>query len=104
MKVLKIGTLSVISLEFEKSGFTIQYSKDPKFSDRQVLANSADPDLHCLQFCLHLLDTLLYSKYSLFSFRVITANFSDVRSFRSFTVVDKNGKYCSADVPISGAV
>ena len=38
---------------------------DPKFSDRQVWANSADPDqtapdqvLHCLQFSLHLLDAL----------------------------------------------
>ena len=42
---------------------------DPKFSDRQVWANSADPDqtaqeqsdqgLHCLQFPLHLLDAFL---------------------------------------------
>ena len=38
----------------------------PKFSDRQVWANSADPDqtvsdqgLHCLQFRLHLLDAIL---------------------------------------------
>ena len=43
-----------------------KYRNDPKFSDRQVWANSADPDqeqsdqgLHCLQFPLHLLDALL---------------------------------------------
>ena len=55
------------------------YHNFPKFSDRQVWANSADPDqtaplqtqirllleeqsdqgLHCLQFPLHLLDALL---------------------------------------------
>ena len=42
------------------------YRNVPKFSDRQVWANSADPDqtapgqgLHCLQFPLHLLDALL---------------------------------------------
>ena len=53
-------------------------------------ANSAHSDqtagqgLHCSQFCF--LDTLPYGKCSLFSFRVITANFSDIRLFRSFTV------------------
>ena len=36
----------------------------PKFLDRQIWANSADPEqsdqgLHCLQFPLHLLDALL---------------------------------------------
>ena len=50
------------------------YSNDPKFSDRQVWANSVGPDqtapegawkeqsdqgLHCLPFQLHLLDILL---------------------------------------------
>ena len=46
------------------------YRNFPKFSDRQVWANSADPDqtapreeqsdqgLHCLPFPLHLLDAL----------------------------------------------
>ena len=33
----------------------------PKFSDRQVWANSVDPN-QCLPFCLHLLDTWLYNK------------------------------------------
>ena len=41
------------------------YRNVPKFSDRQVWANSADPDqtapqgLHYLQFPLHFLDALL---------------------------------------------
>ena len=46
-----------------------------KFLDRQIWANSADPDqtasdqgLHCLQFRLHLLDALLYAKTTLFKF------------------------------------
>ena len=43
------------------------YRNDPKFSDRYAWANSADPDqtaqgLHCLQFRLHCLDTLLYGR------------------------------------------
>ena len=66
----------------------------PKFSDRQAWARSADPDqtapdqgLHCLQFCLHLFDALLYGKNSRSNFRVITANFSGVRIFRIFTVL-----------------
>ena len=47
----------------------IRLPNDPKFSDIQILANSVDPDqtqeqsgqgLHCLPFCLHLLDALFY--------------------------------------------
>ena len=40
----------------------------PKFSDRQVWANCADPDqtaeqgLHCLPFHLHLFDAFHYNK------------------------------------------
>ena len=49
------------------------YQYDPEFSDRQVWANSADPDqsdqgLHCLPFRLHLLDILLRDKPILFKF------------------------------------
>ena len=49
-----------------------QYRHDPKFSDRYASANSADPDqtadqgLHCLPFRLHLLDSLLYGRATLF--------------------------------------
>ena len=57
----------------------ILYHNDPKFSDGQVLANSADPDqtileeqsdqgLHCLQFHLHLLDAWFKSRATLFEF------------------------------------
>ena len=40
------------------------YCNDPKFSDKQVLANSADPDqtanqgLHCFRFHLQLFDKI----------------------------------------------
>ena len=50
------------------------YRNDPKFSDRSAWTNSADPSdqsLHCLQFCLHLLDekdALHYGKAILFKF------------------------------------
>ena len=47
---------------------------DPKFSDRQVLANSADPDqtadqrLDCLPFRLHRLNALFYGKAAMSKF------------------------------------
>ena len=51
------------------------YCNDPKFSDRQVWANSVDPDeeqsdqdLHCLPFRLLLLDSLLCGRVTLFKF------------------------------------
>ena len=53
------------------------YCNDPKFSDRQVWANSAAPDqteeqsdegVHCLPFRLHPLDTVLCGKITLFKF------------------------------------
>ena len=48
----------------------------PVLSDRQVWANSVDPDqskqsdqvLHCLPFRLHILDSLLYDKATLLKF------------------------------------
>ena len=43
----------------------------PKFSDRQVWANSVDPDdqgLHCLPFGLHRLNALFSCKAALFKF------------------------------------
>ena len=60
--------------------FTIRthfdYRNDPKYSDRQVWANSVDADqkeqsdrgLHCMPFCLHLLDTFLYGKITFSKF------------------------------------
>ena len=55
------------------------YRKDPRFLDRQVLANSADQirllleeqsdqGLYCLPFRLNILDALLYGKAKLFKF------------------------------------
>ena len=44
------------------------YRNDPKFSDRLILANSADPDLHCLLFHLHLFDEIPLGLASLFEF------------------------------------
>ena len=46
----------------------VEYRNFPKFSDRQVWANSADLEeqsdqgLHCLPFRLHRLDSLLYGR------------------------------------------
>ena len=58
---------------FEFQIIKLNYRNDPKFLDRQVWVNSADPDqtdqgLHCLQFPLHLLNALLFSKAILFKF------------------------------------
>ena len=50
------------------------YRNDPKFSDRQVWANSADPDQTAdqrpdgLPFRLHLLNALLYGKAAMSKF------------------------------------
>ena len=57
------------------------YRNIPKFSDRQIWANSADPDqtaprgeeqsdqgLHCLPFRLHRLDSLLFGRATEFKF------------------------------------
>ena len=75
------------------------YHNVPKFSDRHVWANSADPDRSSLirvytvcnfghifwvHYCL--------VKPSCSNFRVITANFLGVRIFRIFTVC-RNQKY-----------
>ena len=71
------------------------YHNDLKFSDRQVWANSADPDQTapslirvytvCNSFCIFWMH---YStvKPSCSNFRVITTHFSGVRIFKFFTV------------------
>ena len=73
----------------------MHYRKDPKFSDRQVSANSADPDQTapslirvytvCNSGCIFWVH---YSsvKPSCSNFRVITANVLGVRKFRNFKV------------------
>ena len=75
------------------------YCNGPKFSDRQDLANSVDPDheqsdqdLHCLPFRPHLLN-ILYSmvKPHCSNFRMITAIFWDAQIFRIFMVKSLQG-------------
>ena len=84
-----IPLFSLSSETIDQGRESITYCDVPKFSDRQVWANSLDPDqtaprgngieeqsdqgLHCLPFCLHLLEALFYTKATLFDFRVITA-------------------------------
>ena len=50
----------------------VKYHNDPKFSDKYVWANNADPDqteLHCLLFILLLLQTFLCCKANLLYFK-----------------------------------
>ena len=67
------------------------YRNVPKFSDRQVLANSADPDqtapraLHCISVCIVWTHFAMVEPHSS-NFRVITTNFLGVWIFRKFTV------------------
>ena len=70
-----INTVMILSFRTDRSGQTVQ-----------TQIRQSDQGLYFLQFRLHLLDALLYSKASLFNFRVTTANFLGVRIFRSFTV------------------
>ena len=64
-----------------------QYRNFPKFSDRQVWANGADPDQTvCHSVCI------VWTHYSMVephssNFRVITTNFFGVRIFRKFAVL-----------------
>ena len=69
-----------------KAVFQVSYSYDSEFSDRQIWANSADPDqtaprgavllleeqsdqgLHCLVFCVQLWGPLLHGRISEFEY------------------------------------
>ena len=51
-----------IDISVQKLKMAVKYHNDPKFSDRHVWENRADPDqteLHCLLFILLLLQTFL---------------------------------------------
>ena len=76
--------------------FLKSYQNDPKFSDRQVLANSADPDQTapsslirvytvCHSVCIFWTHFSVVKWYCS-NFRIITVFFSCVRIFRSFMV------------------
>ena len=88
----------------------IMYRNDPKFSDRYVWANSADPDQEQSDQGLHWANSadpdrlllirvytvchslcIIWTRYTMVephssNFRVITTNFLGVRIFRKFTV------------------
>ena len=58
-------------LTTEMKHFQVRFYRNyPKFSDRLVLANSADPDqgLHCLLFHLHIFDEIPLGLASVFEF------------------------------------
>ena len=69
----------IINLSF-LTGTTHDYHKDPKFSDRQVWANSIDPDQEQaypgLQFAIWTHCTL--KQHCLIKFRIITAVFLEI--------------------------
>ena len=79
---MKQGVQSFIAVLAQWKWQTINcYCSDPKFSDRQALANSANSDqtapsleeqsdqgLHCLPFSADLLDTFLYGNTFVFEF------------------------------------
>ena len=65
------GMVNIVSFDISVQKLklmAVKYHNDPKFWDRHVSANSADPDkteLHCLLFILLLLQTFLCSKANL---------------------------------------
>ena len=52
-------TVMILSFWTDRSGQTVQ---------TQIREEQSDQGLHCLPFCLHLLDALLYGKATLFKF------------------------------------
>ena len=68
--------MTLLTMQQETSSFPV-YHKNSKYWDMHVRANSvdsdqtalkeqSDQDLHCLPFCLHLLEALLHCKIKLF--------------------------------------
>ena len=62
------------------------HENDPKYSDRQVWANTVDLEqfdqcLHCLPLCSHVLGTLLHGKTTLFQFQDNYAIFEGCPNF-----------------------
>ena len=58
-------------------------------SEQSLDPEQTAPDqcLHCLPFRLHVLDSLLYGRATLFKFQDNYSSFSGVRTFRHFTVM-----------------
>ena len=60
------------------------WNNRPQISERPVWANSTDQSdqgLRCVSFSLHLFDTKVYSKSTLFKFRIIIKIFSRIQMF-----------------------
>ena len=74
-------TVMILSFWTDRSGQTVQTQI------RLLLEEQSDQGLHCLPFCLHLLDILLYGKPACSNVWMITAFFSGVRMFRNFTLI-----------------
>ena len=71
----------ILSFRTDRSGQTVQTQI------RLLLEEQSDQGLHCLQFCPHLLDELLYGKSSLSNLRgILQQIFLGVRIFRIFMV------------------
>ena len=87
---------------FDWNYWSLLYSNDPKFLDRYVWANSADPDQRsslirvytvCHSVCIVQTHNPMVEPHSS-NFRVITTNFLGVWIFRKFTVY-QNSSVCS---------
>ena len=70
--------------------YTFYYHNFPKFSDRQVWANSVDPGLIRVYTVCHSV-CIVWTHYSILephssNFRMITTNFLGAQIFRKFTV------------------
>ena len=73
-------TVMILSFRTDWSGQIVQTQI------RLLLEEQSDQGLHYLQYCVHLLNALLYGKTSFSSFKIFTAKFLSVRKFRNFTV------------------
>ena len=74
-------TVMILSFRTDRPRQTVQTQI------RLLLEEQSDQGLHCLQFRLHLLGALLFSKAILFKFWGDYSKFLGVRIFRIFTVI-----------------
>ena len=79
-KVKFTFTVMFLSFQTDRSGQTVQTQI------RLLLEEQSDQGLHCLLFCLHVLDAFLNGKATLFKFKDDYNNIFGVQIFRIFTV------------------
>ena len=72
-------TVMILSFRIDLSEQTVQTQI------RLLLEEQSDQGLHCLPFCLHLLDTFLYGKVAWFRIYCTKESVSGVRIFKIFT-------------------